>query len=265
MASADDPAILFDAGHWGLLGLGAPLQQSIVQNPASPRYGDPNGTFPMLFDQLFLQGHAPKRSFSIWMDDQAATTGSILFGGIDETKFYGELKTLPVVTSGSGTFTGWAVNLTSVDFVGGDGTAANLTAEGWGITVILDSAAPNMYLPAALYDEIAARMNVTLVQEMPYVSCGLRDADDALEFGFGTDEDGPRVAVGWGDLIYPFGLPANMGEVTDQDGGELCYLCVDPTPGPIFLLGADFIRSVYMVYDVDELTVSMAPARYSME
>jgi hypothetical protein len=54
-----------------------------------------------------------------------------------------------------------------------------------------------------------------------------------------------------------------MGNVTSEDGEELCYLCLDETPGPVYLLGASLIRSVYLVYDVDDLTVSMAPAKYS--
>lgn len=64
------------------------------------------------------------------------------------------------------------------------------------------------------------------------------------------------------EIIYPYGFPANMGKVNADDGSPLCYLGLIGTEGPIFLLGDTFIRSVYVVYDVDHVQVLMAPVKY---
>jgi hypothetical protein len=123
-----------------------------------------------------------------------------------------------------------------------------------------------MYLPTAVYDEFSERIGTQLVQGFPYVPCSVRDSDEALEFEFGTGEDnGPRIKVPYGEMVYPFGLPANIGEVRDEDGVELCYQGLIGTEGPIFLLGAAFIRNAYVVYDVDRLQISLAPAKYDGE
>ncbi|CAJ2507300.1 Uu.00g084860.m01.CDS01 [Anthostomella pinea] len=253
IGACDVPPDIFGSGIWGLIGLGPPVSPD----------GQANDTIPPLWQSLYQHGYASKQLFSLWLNRQSAETGSILFGGIDETKFEGELKSLPVVTQGRDrVWSEWAVNLTSVAYVGADGTAVNLTGEGRNITTVLDSAAPNMYLPTEIYDDVAARMNATIVQTFPYVSCELRNSTKGLEFGFGFESGGPRVRVPYGEVIYPFGDPANIGEITDDEGRELCYLGLIGTPGPIFLLGATFIRSVYLVFDYDEGKISMGSVKY---
>ena len=67
------------------------------------------------------------------------------------------------------------------------------------------------------------------------------------------------------EIIYPYGAPSNIGNVTAEDGTELCYLGLIGNPGSLALLGDTFIRSAYIVYDVDNLQVSMAPAVYGAE
>ncbi|KAF1969937.1 acid protease [Bimuria novae-zelandiae CBS 107.79] len=177
--------------------------------------------------------------------------GTILFGGIDESKAEGELKSAPL------TFTEWSVNLTSLEPVI-SGT----------YNTILDTGSPNMYVPQALYDTIAEPLNVTLrtYRNTPYVPCSLRSSADSLHFEFaGKDRaERPEVRVPYSEIIYPFGMPANLGEVRSENGTELCYLGILSNGGaPIFLLGNTFIRSAYVVYDADALELRIAQSRWS--
>lgn len=118
-----------------------------------------------------------------------------------------------------------------------------------------------MYLPSSLVESITSRMDVTYHQGFPYVSCALRQSRKSLEFGFGSNRYGPRITVPYAEIIYPYGFPANLGNVNDDDGSPLCYLGLIGTDGSILLLGDTFIRSAYVVFDVDHLQVSLAPVK----
>ena len=119
-----------------------------------------------------------------------------------------------------------------------------------------------MYLPPAIADSVATRLGATTQQNFTYVPCSLRqDQSQSLDFCFGNSS-GPRIKVPVPEIIYPFGAPSNIGNVTAEDGTELCYLGLIGNPGPLALLGDTFIRSAYIVYDVDNLQISMAQAVY---
>lgn len=244
------------------MGLGSRFGESIFAVPSSPGFGNPNATFPTIYDQLQLHGYTNRRLFSIWLHDQSAKKGSILFGGIDHTKYRGQLQSLPVILQNK-IFTSWAVKLTSVVHIDcSSGETQALTADDFEIITILDTGSPNMYLPSSLVETLTLRMSPTLHQGTPYVSCDLRQSQESLEFGLGEDRDGPRIAVPYSEIIYPYGFPANMGKVNDDDDSPLCYLGLIGTNGSIFLLGDTFIRSAYVVYDVDHLQILMAPVKH---
>lgn len=257
------------------------MGEFIFAGPSSPGFQNPDATFPTIYDQLQLNGYTNKKLFSIWLNDQSAKKGSILFGGIDSTKYRGKLHSLPVILQNN-IFTFWAVNLTSVTYTncsssssgrGAKTHKALLTPSDFEITTILDTGSPNMYLPSSLAEKIYLRTNAVLRMDVvtkkgtPYVPCALRQSPESLEFGFGGSttrrgHDKFKITVPYSEIIYPYGLPANMGKVNADDGSPLCYLGLIGTEGEIFLLGDTFIRSAYVVYDVDHLQVLMAPVKY---
>jgi len=199
--------------------------------------------------------------FSLWLGPQSAPFGELLLGGVDHSKFKGSrLRSSPVILDSDGLFEDWAVNLTSVvDNTNG----AELLPSASGATVILDSGAPNMYVPASFANSIAARLNATTHAGFPYVDCVARELwKKTLSFTFSPVSGGspPHIVVPIPEVVYPFGDPANIGEVRAADGTPLCYLGVQATPGPTYLLGHTFQRSAYVVFDADELSVSLAQA-----
>ena len=255
------PKSLVEQGTFGILGLGSRFAESTFRNPSSASFQNPNKTFPTLYDQLQLHGYTKRRAFSLWLNDISAKTGSIIFGGIDTTKYHGELVSLPVQLQ-QHTFTDWAVALTSVAQSESQGTKV-LTAKNFSVYAIVDCGSPNNYVPASLGQEIASSMNATMHAGTPYVECALRKSLNSLQFGFGGP-GGPKISVPYSALIYPFGYPANIGNVTAKDGTRLCYLGVIGTPGPIILLGDTFIRSTYMVFDVENLQIALAPVKHGV-
>ncbi|KAL1603843.1 hypothetical protein SLS60_005435 [Paraconiothyrium brasiliense] len=249
---------IFDAQTWGIVGLGSQLQNREV-----------NGSV-VLWENLYRLGYISKRLFSVWLNSQDAKEGTILFGGIDESKTQGELKSTPLTskipTPAGDDFTAWSISLTSLirrdGQNGSEESVINTT-----YNAILDTGSPNMYVPQGLYDTIAAPLDVTLrtYRNTSYVPCSLRSSPDSLHFGFAGKDgaEGPQVCVPYSEIIYPFGMPANLGEVRSENGTELCYLGVLSNNGSgIFLLGNSFIRSAYVVYDADDLQLQIAQSRW---
>ena len=123
-----------------------------------------------------------------------------------------------------------------------------------------------MYLPMDLAADLSTRLNATTQQGFPYVDCAVKKLwSEHLDFTFAATKGGqpPQISVPLPEIVYPFGDPANIGEVRAGDGTPLCYLGVQGTPGPVYLLGHTFLRSAYVVFDADELTISLAQAAKS--
>lgn len=263
LALGDIPPPLYASGFQGIMGLGARLGEAIISHQGTPLFHDTNATFPTVYDQLQALGYTSRRAFSIYMNSPTASSGSILFGAVDASKYSGPLISVPVQQQGA--FTAWAVVLTSVSTTTDTATTL-LTAPNFSMTVILDTGAPSMYLPTALYSSLTAKMNATMHANTPYVPCSLlSDTSTSYTFQFGVD--GPKITVPQSWLIFPFEYsPAgNPAGLLADDGTELCYLGVIPTEGPIILLGDTFIRSSYLVFDADNLVVGMAQARFGEE
>ena len=165
-----------------------------------------------------------------------------------------------------GLFFQWAVSLTSVIRHSANHRHSKevLTAPNTKIAVILHSGSPNMYLPWTLAQDISSAMNASEHLGFPYVPCAEGKLDSALEFGFGGSS-GSKICVPYSELIYAFGAPSNIGLVTATDSTLLCYLSVIGTDYTIILLGDTFLRSANLVYDVNNLQVSMAKARYDVD
>lgn len=249
---------IYDAQTWGIAGLGSNLANRQV--PGSV----------ILYDQLYAQNYISHRLFSVWLNSQDAQRGTILFGGIDASKSHTPLKSSPltsiVQTPRGPDFTDWSIALTSLTrrngTTGRDEPLINKT-----YSAILDTGSPNMYLPEPLYSTIAAPLNVTYrtYRNTSYVPCTQRSSPDSLSFTFaGMTEDvegGPQIRVPYSEIVYPFGMPANLGEVRGEDGSELCYLGVLSNNGSgLFLLGNSFIRSAYVVFDAGGLEMRLGQA-----
>jgi len=62
--------------------------------------------YPNLPMLLVQQNYIASRAFSLWANDGSASSGTLLFGGIDTGKFIGELVTIDLIASGFDGFSG---------------------------------------------------------------------------------------------------------------------------------------------------------------
>src|SRR5882724_11511926 len=53
--------------------------------------------YPSIIDSMVNQGLINTRAYSLYLDDLQEATGSIIFGGLDSDKYYGNLAQLPII------------------------------------------------------------------------------------------------------------------------------------------------------------------------
>lgn len=51
---------------------------------------------PTIYQEMVTQGIIDRSAYSLYLNDEEAFTGSILFGGVDSTKYTGDLVALPL-------------------------------------------------------------------------------------------------------------------------------------------------------------------------
>ncbi|KAF2462442.1 aspartic peptidase domain-containing protein [Lineolata rhizophorae] len=224
----------------GILGIGYPLNEVAVVGAGDTPYAN----LPkLLADRGMIQSNA----YSLWLNDLDASTGNILFGGVDTEKYEGELATLPIVPA-NGLYREFVIVLTAMGFNGDEGSIFDDDQ----VPVLLDTGASLTYLPNSLvfniYDAIEAQYDSS--QQVAFVDCDLADQDATLDFTFSS----PTIRVPMNELVITGGYI----------GGEpVCIFGLAPSSGSTNVLGDTFLRSAYVVYDLDNNEISLAPTNFN--
>jgi Eukaryotic aspartyl protease len=122
--------------------------------------------------------------------------------------------------------------------------------------VILDSGTTLTYLPQNLVDTLIGGFNSV---EDPstgeiFVDCDLASSNGALIYGFGGDS-GPKIKVGLSELVF-----------TDQKvqtyNGVACLFGIMSAGDNPNLLGDTFLRSAYVVYDLENNQCALAQTNF---
>jgi len=230
----------------GILGIGYEMNEVQVGRAGLPPYRN-------LPSQMVADGLIASNSFSLWLNDLDASTGNILFGGVDSARYVGPLATLPVQSDG-GSVSEFLITLTGLTL--GDQTVAANKA----LAVLLDSGSSLTYLPddvaQAIYTTVGATFDAG--QGAAYVPCSLAAQKTDLTFTF----SGPSITVGMDELVLE--LVTNSGRrPTFQDGREACLFGIAPAGAGTHVLGDTFLRSAYVVYDLDNNQISLAQTNFN--
>jgi hypothetical protein len=219
---------------------------------------------PSLIDNLYAQGIINRRAFSLYLDDQEAGTGSILFGGVDPDKYTGDLVALAITPNSTGQYDRYAVTWSAVTFNSPSGKTT-LSPAGMASRVTLDSGSTLSYFPKAIGDEIISGLGAVYVAGADgyFVPCADRQSTASLDFTFGGS-NGPTINVPMNQLIGDYfegdtfgnGVPACQLNIAIES--ELQSEEVDT-----LILGDSFMRSAYLVYDLDKNEVAIAQAKFN--
>lgn len=230
----------------GILGIGYELNEVQVGRAGL----DPYQNLP---SQMKADGLIQSNAYSLWLNDLDANTGSILFGGVDTAQFKGELATLPIQQN-SGVYAEFLITLTSLS-LGGTVLADNLAQ-----AVLLDSGSSLTYLPDSIVEDIYTELDAQYDSSsgVAYIPCNIENQNTSLTFSF----SGVEITVGMDELALDL-VTASGKRPTFQDGTTACLFGIAPAGDGTNVLGDTFLRSAYVVYDMDNNEISIAQTNFN--
>jgi len=201
----------------GILGLGWP---SISVDGIKP-----------VFTQLVESGVLDSNVFSFYLPSDSSEKGELSIGGIDNTKFTGDISWVPLSAE-----TYWQINMD-------DG----LTIDGKSISdvnaAIVDSGTSLLAGPTSAVKALAETLGAKPLFAGEYsIDC---DAISTL----------PDIVVSIGGKQYP--IPASYYVI---NSGKVCLMGVIglDTPSPLWILGDVFMRDYYTVFDYENKQIGIA-------
>lgn len=219
-----------------VLGLGYPIHEAVE--------GSPYPNFPQAIKN---QGLIKTAVYSLWLNSASASAGSILFGGIDTSKFNGKLTTFKVRSEG-GQYGQFLLQVKSVSFAGKKipGIYNAVVDSGYTGSSFPLGIAQSIWAAAGIHDA-----QIDVATGYPMVDCNFGDSLSVpfMEFDFGS----AKFRVTMTELLIRtapgqclLGIAAASSTAKDQQ-----------------LLGVTFLRSVYAVFDLYNNEVSLAQASFN--
>ncbi|KAI6782537.1 aspartic-type endopeptidase-like protein [Emericellopsis cladophorae] len=248
----------------GIMGLGFSVNVASIRE------------YPTIVDNLVDQGHIDTAAYSLYLNDIDTDAGALLFGGIDREKFIGSLATLPLQSDalgGTSQITSFNIDIQGFDVVSPDGERTvdipNLDS-----LAILDSGSTISLLPddqvQELWDEFGVLSFIDVLA--PFVDCAYR-GEKGQGYTFEFRFDGKTIRVPMDEMVidaYSDLQDIFMDDPTlnqffgDWEGA--CMFGIGSTADfginddQFTLLGATFLRSAYVVYDLANQQLGLAQA-----
>ena len=189
-----------------------------------------------------------------------APTGSLLFGGYDTAKYTGPLVPLPIYSVKG--FYQLSVPLLAVAITNASGARSKPMVYSTPLPVLLDSGTP---LTAALSNEtyqtvleyvrdLGYSINDTDSQS-PIVDCGLKNAVGSIDVTLTGSAGHITIQVPFSEVVILENLNA-----TDQ----YCVFGINNQTQGGLIFGDPFMRSMYIVYDLDNNIIAVAQAKFGV-
>ncbi|KAK6443142.1 hypothetical protein LTR95_000659 [Oleoguttula sp. CCFEE 5521] len=245
----------------GLMGLGYSLNEaSQIQYPNMP-------------EVLKEAGVTNSRLYSVYLNDEGDATGSILFGGIDKSKYTGTLATLnllPDYQSGQvyqfvSVVTALSANVANQNtsiFSGGSSGVQAFSSSDESLPVLLDTGSAAWTIPRSHYRSLVSAF--TYIDQYGYTACSNRNNGDSVTLTFGGEVE---VTVPAREFIVPV-YNASTNDVIYYDNAGTQPACTfllveeqQATGQGFQTLGDAILRSMYVVFDLDNGQVSIAQAQ----
>ncbi|KAI9266235.1 aspartic peptidase domain-containing protein [Helicostylum pulchrum] len=261
----------------GILGLGYPK----LTASSSKGLGVYN---PFVFS-LAAQNIIADPIFSIYLNSAAATgwSGEIIFGGVDHTKYTGNLTYMPVVSltaakknnnkraldniNNSNYY--WMVNAQGVSIQDGSNTAANLDLKFASTgAFILDTGTTLTYLPTALAQQLVAAAAGSNGYQMDagsgtyLVDCDAASETASFVMNMAASNDPNAEPITLSIPLSQLFIPLDS---TSRSTSTKCLFGIAPSDSVglgknMYLVGDSVLRSAYMVFDMANDRIGIAAA-----
>lgn len=182
--------------------------------------------------------------YSMWMNSETAE-GVTLFGGIDHSRYSGDLATIPLLNyykdQGIAQPITFDVSLNNLSLSDGETDVSVLSDSQ---SCLLDSGTSFTYLPQSAVSNIADALGATYYSSIGYYVMNCPTSSSGVNFTFSFDSIDIQIPL---EEFLVAVDSANQNCAVVTSGSSRC------------ILGDTFLRSVYVVYDLDGLQVQMAP------
>jgi Eukaryotic aspartyl protease len=223
---------------------------------------------PFVF-ALWKQNQIPQPIFSIYLGPRTATgeTGLVTFGGIDNTKFSGNLQWLQVQMETYPNMTAdyyhWNLLVVGLSATINGKQSSNLLATA-GEVVALDTGTTLSYMPQHVVVNMLKVIapNAIYVQGIYIVDCSLASSTGTVDFAFGNATGSSNATI----LSVPISslvLPADSISLSTAQNCLWGIVPIDINALGTYLLGDTFLQSVYVVHDFENHVVGMASAAWT--
>lgn len=237
---------------FGVLGIGLVGLETTYSGSTS------SGSSPYTYEnypvRLKSSGAINKVLYSLYLNTADALSGSVLFGAVDHAKYSGELQTVPVVNIYSAYYSD-PIRLDIVlDSITLESSSQNVTVSLAHIPALLDSGTTLTYLPSSILSLLVSLLGASLSSLGYYkLSCDYNTDSAYAVFNF----SGVEIKVPMLDLILTSGLSCYLGVLSQS---------ADSTTGISYaVLGDNFLRNAYLVYDLEDYEISLAQVSYSSD
>jgi hypothetical protein len=234
----------------GVMGVGYTLNEAILEFQGTTTYNN----FPLA---LTKAGLINSNAYSLWLDDLAASTGSILFGGTNTDKFTGSLETVPILPE-SGYYVAFNIALTGVTLESSTQNVS-LTSSSLPAAALLDSGTSLTYLPDDLVTDIYNELGVAYDSSagVGVCDCSLANQDVSVVFTFSS----PAIKVTMSELVLSD--TSSGGVMGKRAQASQCVFGIAPAGDSQAILGDTFLRSAYVVYDLANNEISLAQTNFN--
>jgi len=229
--------------------------------------------YPNIMDELTLQGVIQVKAFSLYLNDRRSDAGNLLFGGLDTEKFVGPLSVLPMIRDQqTGTISTYTVAMNGMSAVFPNGSVYDVPMPANNVPALLDSGTTLSYIPermaVPLFDKLGAYTD-TRQTGLTFIDCSFLKVDAGLVITF-SFTGGPTISVPVTEMVLdvfsafvnlPPGIPFNDVCLFGlQSTGSFSSQSQSLASSNFVLLGDSFLRSAYVVYDLDHQEIGLAPA-----
>lgn len=216
-------------------------ENQVHTNPPQQPYDN----FPLT---LAKQGVTNLALFSLWKDSVTGYDGQILFGGIDTTKYTGDLTTLDTQKrDGFPEILAFDVLLDGMALSGNSSFPKGSTGS---VPVVLDCGTPTSILPDDWVKPIYDEFDVTYftANDTAYVDCALQAAPYTVKYTFQSLT-----------IEVPMTKLVSLRAINP----DICTFGIVPAGTRHGLLGDNFLSSSYAVFDLTNNQISLAPRDFS--
>src|SRR5690606_11991676 len=128
-----------------------------------------SGLYDNVIDRMVLSGKIASPAYSIWLDDAQGSSGNLLFGAVDRSRYSGDLVRLSTGYTSYSYSYGFSVTLNSVNGTSASGAPMPaIRTNDFPVDVVLGHGEVFSFLPDLLADQIAAMAGATFNESLGY-------------------------------------------------------------------------------------------------